>query len=163
VKTRKYFRPKWRRGEAAAHWDTITESLNYGQPMTCDGRYSRRQVEDAIYRAFQRRAEANLPKRIARVRLDHDGSHWHLTPEFPDGMRSPTRQHVEQVKLAVSRPQRLIGVACVDVADLLVDVGNDCGVKLEAFWSFYRDADGKWDRACVVEVSDEVATGSKRQ
>jgi len=158
---RKYFRPKWAPGEAARYWDTITESLNYGQPMTCDGRYSRRQVEDAIYRAFQRRAEAHLPKRIARVRLDHDGWRWHLRPEFADGMRSPTRQHVEQVKLAAERPQRLIGVACVDIADLLVDVGDDCGVKLEAFWSLYRDVNGKWDRACVVEVCDEVATSDK--
>jgi hypothetical protein len=162
MKTRKYFRPKWAPGEAAAHWDTITEALNYGQPMTCDGRYSRRQVEDAIYRAFMRRAEANLPKRIARVRLDHDGWRWHLRPEFPDGWRSPTRQHVEQVKLAIERAQRLIGVACVDVADLLVDVGNDRGVRLKASWSACRDDDGKWDRACVVEVCDEMATSNKR-
>ena len=149
---RKYFRPKWRPGEAAAHWDIITESLNYGQPMTCDGRYSRRQVEDAIYRAFMRRTEANLPKRIARVRLDHDGSHWHLTPEFSDGLRVPTPQHVQQIEQAVSRPQRLIGVACVDVADLLVTIGNDRGVKYRASWSLYRDANGNWDRACIVEV-----------
>ena len=152
---RKYFRPKWQPGEAAAHWDIITEALNYGQPITCDGRYSRRQVEDAIYRAFVRRAEANLPKRITRVRLDRDSRHWRLTPEFPDGRRSPTRQHVQQIEQAVSRPQRLIGVACVDVADLLVTIGNDRGVKYRASWSLYRDAQGQWDRACIVEVCNE--------
>ena len=149
---RKYFRPKWQPGEAAAHWDIITESLNYGQPMTCDGRYSRRQVEDAIYRAFVRRAEANLPKRITRVRLDHDGNQWHLTPEFSDGLRTPTPQHVQQIEQAGSKPQRLIGVACVDVAELLVDLGNSRGVRYRASWSLYRDGDGKWDRACIVEV-----------
>ena len=149
---RKYFRPKWQPGEAAAYWDFITESLNYGQPMTCDGRYSRRQVEDAIYRAFVRRAEANLPKRITRVRLDHDGSHWYLTPAFLDGLRTPTPQHVQQIDQAVSKPQRLIGVACVDVAELLVDLGNSRGVRYRASWSLYRDANGNWDRACIVEV-----------
>lgn len=152
---RKYFRPKWAPGEAARYWDDLTESLNYGQPMTCDGRYSRRQVEDAIYRAFIRRAEANLPKRITRVRLDHDGSHWHLTPEFSDGLRTPTRQHIQQIEEAATKPQRLVGVACVDVADLLATIGNDRGVRYRPSWSLYRDADGKWDRACVVEVCNE--------
>lgn len=155
MKTRKYFRPKWQPGEAALYWDEVVQSLNYGQPMTCDGRYSRRQVEDAIYRAFQRRAERRQPKHIARVRLGHDGNQWHLTPEFPDGRRSPTWQHIEQAERAVARPQRLVGVACVDVVDLLAHVGDDYGVRLKASWSLYRDDDGKWDRACVVEVCDE--------
>ena len=152
---RKYFRPKWAPGEAAAYWDSLAEALNYGQPMTCHGRYSRRQVEDAIYRAFVRRAEANLPKRITRVRLDHDGSHWRLTPEFSDGLRTPTRQHVQQIQEAATKPQRLIGVCCVDVADLLATIGNDREVKYRASWSLYRDAQGQWDRACIVEVCNE--------
>ena len=152
---RKYFRPKWAPGEAAAYWDFITESLNYGQSITCDGRYSRRQVEDAIYRAFMRRTEANLPKRITRVRLQRDGSHWHLTPEFPDGLRSATLTHLQQIEDSQDRPQRLIGVACVDIAELLVDLGNSRGVKYRASWSLYRDAQGQWDRACIVEVCDE--------
>ena len=149
---RKYFRPKWAPGEAARYWDDLTESLNYGQPMTCDGRYSRRQVEDAIYRAFVRRAEANLPKRITRVRLRRYCGHWLLTPEFPDGLRLPTLTHRQQSENAEESPQRLIGVACVDIAELLVDLGNSRGVRYRASWSLYRDANGNWDRACIVEV-----------